>query len=406
MMSKEAQLYWLLRLLPMASLLTLCAVICWQFVQSESATAAPRLSVRHEYDLGWYSNEIDSSDFHEISKRNVNPKMPFQGAKYKAKSVELGVFGLSSGLIQMIGGDTALPVTEELLANISPEFDGKFQVQGGILYVRPHHANTTEVPDAVEPGTTEAPPPTSSSPTSETATPNPPTSDPSFDDLNLESAEDPQGIQRSETPRVADSADTIVDPELADQPTETAPGNTDELAEPSGVVPAKVDVDDPQIGDLKVVFAITPNAQIVSVIAAQNGSELGPFETKYRSYQDLDMGKVDSVTMFERQKSETNLKLWLLRLLGVILSVIGVRIAFTAVTGFTDAIPFLGTMLGWGATLGAVVIGIPLALLTIAVAWVIVRPLVGILMLVVVIGLFVLAIYFLRSARRDKTEMA
>lgn len=83
---------------------------------------------------------------------------------------------------------------------------------------------------------------------------------------------------------------------------------------------------------------------------------------------------------------------WIVRGIGIVASVVGVMILFSAIFGFLYGIPFIGRVAEAGAFLFALAIGIPLALTTIGVAYLFANPLVLIGIGAVVAGV----LYFLR----------
>jgi hypothetical protein len=70
-----------------------------------------------------------------------------------------------------------------------------------------------------------------------------------------------------------------------------------------------------------------------------------------------------------------------------------------------DVVPFIGNLLGAGATLFAVLLALPLSLATISVGWVFYRPLVGVPLLIGAVALLVGGIWLLRRRAPAKVKV-
>lgn len=77
---------------------------------------------------------------------------------------------------------------------------------------------------------------------------------------------------------------------------------------------------------------------------------------------------------------------WILRGGGFLLMFIGLLAIFKPISVFGDVIPLVGTMLGAGLGVFAFLLAFALSIVTIAVSWIFVRPLLGIALLVLALG--------------------
>ena len=157
----------------------------------------------------------------------------------------------------------------------------------------------------------------------------------------------------------------------------------------------------PRIGDVRVRFSGV-SAQTVSVIAEQSGALLTPYKTKSGYRVGLVVpGDVDADEMVAQKKSEEKTLTWILRGVGFLCFFISLLLFGGPLGVLADVLPFLGAIVGGGVFFFALAFSIPLTLITIAVSWVVVRPLIGIgLILAAVAILFV--VHRLRP-RRPKT---
>ena len=97
--------------------------------------------------------------------------------------------------------------------------------------------------------------------------------------------------------------------------------------------------------------------------------------------------------MFNSAEEELGLETWILRLVGLVAMAAGLTMLFKILETVIDQIPFigihLGTVVGVSTTLVAILIALPLALLTIAIAWFFARPILSIILLVLAAGGFI-----------------
>ena len=137
------------------------------------------------------------------------------------------------------------------------------------------------------------------------------------------------------------------------------------------------DPNQPVIGDLRVNFTGVP-AQTVSVAAAEAGGVL----TAYRDVNGYTIalaepGAVTAAGLFHDEQKSENTFTWILRGVGFVLMLIGFVCITGPLTMLAAVIPLLEAVVGAGAFLVAFTLTVPITLLTIAVAWIAHRPLIG-----------------------------
>jgi hypothetical protein len=91
--------------------------------------------------------------------------------------------------------------------------------------------------------------------------------------------------------------------------------------------------------------------------------------------------------MFKHGEDENALLTWILRAVGVIVMFIGFRSMLSLLEVLADVIPFIGNIVGAGASLVALLCTLVVAPLMIALAWLFYRPLTAIAVLAVGAGL-------------------
>ena len=140
--------------------------------------------------------------------------------------------------------------------------------------------------------------------------------------------------------------------------------------------------DAPEVGDLRIEFTEV-KARDVSVVAAQQGSGFGAWVAKNgRTIFLMSDGRRSAAEMFESAHSANKLLAWLLRLAGFALMCFGLKGITYPLKVLADVLPFLGSIVGWLMGTASFLVALPLTLLTIGLAWVAYRPLVGIPLLV------------------------
>ena len=154
----------------------------------------------------------------------------------------------------------------------------------------------------------------------------------------------------------------------------------------------------PQVGDERVTFAHVPQTD-VSFVAKQVGSTIAPYLTKNGPVLLQQDGVRSADEMFTSAHSSNKIVTWLLRLLGFILLFAGLSAVLRPIRVLADVLPFLGRIVGMGLGFVAFVVALVCWLVTVAIAWVAYRPLVGIPLLVAAAALVFLLVKRSREAR-------
>jgi len=139
----------------------------------------------------------------------------------------------------------------------------------------------------------------------------------------------------------------------------------------------------PAIGDVRVRYQVVA-AGPVSLIGEQHGNTLSMSKG---GILEVLPGTHSAAEMFQGMESANVSLTWILRLVGWLLCCVGFASLLGPFTVMADIIPFLGNVAEMGAMLFGAVLGSALALVCIALGWVVARPLVGIGMLLVAGGL-------------------
>jgi Transmembrane protein 43 len=147
----------------------------------------------------------------------------------------------------------------------------------------------------------------------------------------------------------------------------------------------------PQVGDLRIQFRVVKPAE-VSILAKQSGQTFAPWRSHSGTeIERLTPGSVDAQAMVQVMERENKMLTWMLRLAGLVLMAVGIGFVLNPMVVVADVVPLLGNLLGMGVAVTAGLIAAFFSLLTIAVAWMAYRPLVGIGLLVAALAVAVLA---------------
>ena len=151
----------------------------------------------------------------------------------------------------------------------------------------------------------------------------------------------------------------------------------------------------PQIGDLRITYHIVAPTE-VSIVAQQIGQSLEPYRAQAGgTIHMLNLGMVGAENMFQQAQRSNVMWTWIFRLGGFILMLIGVAMILRPLAVIADVIPFLGSIVGAGTGLLSFLIAAPFAFLTVAVAWLRYRPVIGIsfvILATVAAGIFFLLV--------------
>jgi len=150
------------------------------------------------------------------------------------------------------------------------------------------------------------------------------------------------------------------------------------------------DPSNPEIGDVRVWFQVIKPG-IVSVIAQQSEDTLRPYETKNgKSIEMIRSGQLSAEEMFEGAIQTNRLTNWIIRLLGCLFMYIGLNTLMVPLATFLSVIPLFAKVFRFASKLLSAVIALVLSLITIGIAWLLYRPLIGLAVLLVAVIVIVL----------------
>jgi len=148
---------------------------------------------------------------------------------------------------------------------------------------------------------------------------------------------------------------------------------------------------DPAIGDTRIKYEfIAP--QPLSVISQQSGESLVPFKTKNsRAISMIQLGNHTAKEMFDTAISSNVTVTWIIRAVGSLIMYIGLSLIFGVLPVVASIIPMFGRLAGMGVSLIAGLLTLIGSTVTIGIAWIFYRPVIGILLfLTAAIGIYMI----------------
>jgi hypothetical protein len=155
----------------------------------------------------------------------------------------------------------------------------------------------------------------------------------------------------------------------------------------------------PQIGDMKIRFQRTDLAE-ASFVGAQKGDTITGYTTTNGREVFLGAaGKQDADAMFKQAQRENTIITWLIRAGGLLGLFIGFKLMTMILPVLGDVIPFIGSIVGFGTTLLALIFTLIVGPVVIAIGWFAYRPLLSVAIIAVGVLLAAAFIYFRRKSQ-------
>jgi tetrahydromethanopterin S-methyltransferase subunit G len=138
----------------------------------------------------------------------------------------------------------------------------------------------------------------------------------------------------------------------------------------------------PQIGDVRIYFSAVYPME-VSVVSLQRGNSFQPYvASNGNEVELLEYGVQSAEQMFQAAHDRNAFLTWAIRLGGFIGIFIGIRMLLGTLRVLAAVVPMIGRLVGGAIGLLAFILALVIALITIALAWIFYRPLLGIGLLV------------------------
>jgi len=151
----------------------------------------------------------------------------------------------------------------------------------------------------------------------------------------------------------------------------------------SGLVYFGNDPKSPVVGDLRVRFLNVPTGP-ASLVAQQSGSTFVPYTTKTGGLVELlESGQLSAIDLFQMAQDREKRFTWAIRVGGFFLLAIAFSMILRPIAVLASILPFLGRLVGAGTTIVAFLFSGIVWGLTVSLAWIYHRPLLGAVILLV-----------------------
>ncbi len=326
------------------------AVEMYQWKQTSKSTTKEKVgggketTTTYDYEKEWSSSPISSADFKKKQGHENPTSFPYKAEMMAAKDVTVGDFKIPERVIEGLGGGKAITLEESAIA---------------------------AAPGKATPTPAAATPTPASSPVVATATASP-------------------SVAATPTPMPTVAA---------------APGSMKPRVE-NGAFYYGENPASPQIGDMRVKFTALDPTEI-SVLAAQTGNTIAPYQTKAgRALETVQTGSATAAEMFASARKGNTILTWALRFGGWLLMFIGLTMLFKPLVMIGKFVPFIGSMIAAGTGLISFAIASVLSLIVVAIAWIVYRPLMGLVLFVIAGAIAVFAIMKIRAAKSAAPGLA
>ncbi|MDB5526229.1 MAG: hypothetical protein JWM58_3992 [Rhizobium sp.] len=159
----------------------------------------------------------------------------------------------------------------------------------------------------------------------------------------------------------------------------------------------------PQIGDMKIRFERVDLSE-ASFVGAQKGDTLEPYKSSNgREILLSAAGRKDAAAMFQQAQDENAMITWLIRAGGLLGLFIGFKLVMSIFSVLGDIVPFIGSLIGGGTSIIALVLTLIVGPVVIAIGWFAYRPL---LALGIIAGGAILAVGFAYLRRKQAPAVA
>lgn len=157
---------------------------------------------------------------------------------------------------------------------------------------------------------------------------------------------------------------------------------------------------DPEVGDLRIGFQMIPPGD-VSLMARLTNNSFSAFKTSNgESIKCLYDGSLTKEEVVDRQRTENTIMAWILRAVGFALCFGGFQLLLGPLQAMVGWIPILGDLTRGAIFIVALLLAVMVSSVTIAVAWIAVRPLLGIALLAIAVACIV-ALFKFRGKKEE-----
>jgi hypothetical protein len=161
------------------------------------------------------------------------------------------------------------------------------------------------------------------------------------------------------------------------------------------------DPENPQVGDTRIHFQVVKPGP-VSVIGVQTGNSFTAFVSPHGETLFLMDGLKSADEMFAAEKARNAMITWIIRFCGCLFMWIGFMMLVRPLRVVADVLPFAGDIVGFASGFIMLLLAGAISLVTIGIAWLVYRPVLGVSILVLAGGLVFMIV---RAKRRHSATI-
>lgn len=318
----------------------------YQWVEHSESKSEDKLGGKQEttttytYSQEWVSSPVKSNEFKDPAYQNRNYILAqVEDQDVTATNVKFGAYTLNEGLISSISSSEAieLNINEQTLQTINTSVGTTYAAVRGLP--APLATNTSVAAPAAQPAQAAA----------------------------------------TDTTAVADSVKTTIPDSIA----QNNKVDLEYVHQVGNVLYYGRSMNAPEVGDVRITFEKVVPAK-VTVVSVVDGTTFKPFVAKNKKkFQTLRMGKKSIDEIFEEENENNSMWTWILRLVGTLLVIGGIKNLFSFVETLLKVVPFLSSIFAFGVGIISTIIGVVYSLIVIALAWIFYRPVLGIILLLI-----------------------
>jgi hypothetical protein len=174
----------------------------------------------------------------------------------------------------------------------------------------------------------------------------------------------------------------------------------------NGQIYIGADPSNPTVGDVRVAFKIV-RVGPMSIVGKQVGGGFAPYQTEAGDQLLMVSPSIQSAeAMFEAAKQANVAMTWGIRFMGFLMIAGGFGAIFGPLKVIADRIPIIGDVIEGGIGLISLLLSVVVTFFVIAAAWIVARPLLGILLMLVAVGGIVGIVMLVLKAKKAKAGAA
>ena len=304
----------------------------------------------YTYTKEWVSRPIESASFKDPAYQNKNTVLAtYEDAEQYAENVSWGAYKLPESLIHCISSSEGLElaIAEDLLKQLDKSTQTAYERFYGV------QKNVQQQPTAQQPAQTPAIP------------------------------DSVRALLSDSAKAVLDSIQAINDSINKAMANANNKKDLEYIHQASNVLYFGRVPGSPEVGDVRVTFEKVVPAKC-TVMAVVDGDTFKPYKAKNgKRFQTLVMGKKSGDEIIDAEKEANNMFLWILRLVGILMVIGGLKGIFGFIETILKVVPFVAGIFGWGVGIVCTIVGIVWSLIIIAIAWLFYRPVLAICLLAV-----------------------